>query len=129
MRGKFVVGNWKMNGGLAANAVLLSELAAGWKAEPGRQIAVCAPCRAGSSTPETTRRRIDLRCKRRSPTELRFSSAILRCLMVQTVGRRTFALTAPTLWAAHEWNGQSGESGDFKEGLPLTNSLAPRLEA
>ena len=43
MRGKFVVGNWKMNGGLAANAALLSELAAGWKAEPGREIAVCAP--------------------------------------------------------------------------------------
>jgi triosephosphate isomerase len=43
MRGKFVVGNWKMNGGLAVNAALLSELAAGWKAEPGRQIAVCAP--------------------------------------------------------------------------------------
>ena len=43
MRGKFVVGNWKMNGGLAANAALLSELAAGWKAEPGRQIAVCVP--------------------------------------------------------------------------------------
>ena len=32
MRGKFVVGNWKMNGGLAANAALLAELAAGWKA-------------------------------------------------------------------------------------------------
>ena len=43
MRGKFVVGNWKMNGGLAANAALLSELAAGWKAETGREIAVCAP--------------------------------------------------------------------------------------
>src|SRR5580765_2370209 len=43
MRGKFVVGNWKMNGGLAANAALLSELSAAWKAMPGRQIAVCAP--------------------------------------------------------------------------------------
>jgi triosephosphate isomerase len=43
MRGKFVVGNWKMNGGLAANAALLSELAAAWQAAPGRQIAVCAP--------------------------------------------------------------------------------------
>ena len=43
MRGKLVVGNWKMNGGLAANAALLSELAAGWKATPGRQIAVCVP--------------------------------------------------------------------------------------
>jgi triosephosphate isomerase (TIM) len=43
MRGKLVVGNWKMNGGLAANAALLSELVAGWKSVPGRQIAVCAP--------------------------------------------------------------------------------------
>jgi triosephosphate isomerase len=43
MRGKFVVGNWKMNGGLAANAALLAELAAGWTPEPGRGIAVCAP--------------------------------------------------------------------------------------
>ena len=43
MRGKLVVGNWKMNGGLAANAVLLSALVAGWKPLPGRQIAVCVP--------------------------------------------------------------------------------------
>ncbi len=50
MRGKFVVGNWKMNGGLAANAALLAELAAGWTPEPagrtpesGRRIAVCVP--------------------------------------------------------------------------------------
>ena len=43
MRGKFVVGNWKMNGGLAANKGLLSDLIAGWTATPGRQIAVCAP--------------------------------------------------------------------------------------
>jgi len=43
MRGKLVVGNWKMNGGLAANAALLSELAAGWKPSPGRAIAVCVP--------------------------------------------------------------------------------------
>ena len=43
MRGKFVVGNWKMNGGLAANAALLSELVAGWQITPGREIAVCAP--------------------------------------------------------------------------------------
>jgi triosephosphate isomerase len=43
MRGKLVVGNWKMNGGLVANAALLSELGAGWKPLPGRQIAVCVP--------------------------------------------------------------------------------------
>ena len=43
MRGKFVVGNWKMNGGLAANAALLCELVAGWQITPGREIAVCAP--------------------------------------------------------------------------------------
>ena len=42
MRGKFVVGNWKMNGGLAANAALLAELVAGWQPTPGRQISVCA---------------------------------------------------------------------------------------
>jgi len=43
MRGKLVVGNWKMNGGLAANAALLSELAAGWAPTPERQLAVCVP--------------------------------------------------------------------------------------
>jgi triosephosphate isomerase len=43
MRGKLVVGNWKMNGGLAANAALLRALAAEWRAVPGRQLAVCPP--------------------------------------------------------------------------------------
>ena len=43
MRGKLVVGNWKMNGGLAANAALLSEIATGWKPSPGRDLAVCVP--------------------------------------------------------------------------------------
>lgn len=43
MRGKLVVGNWKMNGGLASNAALLVGLAAGWKARPDRQLAVCVP--------------------------------------------------------------------------------------
>ena len=43
MRSKLVVGNWKMNGGLAANAALLSDLVAGWKPLPGRQVAVCVP--------------------------------------------------------------------------------------
>ena len=42
-QGKLVVGNWKMNGGLAANALLLAELVAGWREEPGRRIAVCVP--------------------------------------------------------------------------------------
>jgi triosephosphate isomerase len=41
MRGKLVVGNWKMNGGLAANAALLSAIAAG--APTGRELAVCVP--------------------------------------------------------------------------------------
>ena len=44
MRAKLVVGNWKMNGGLAANAVLLDALVGGWK--PGgaeRSLAVCVP--------------------------------------------------------------------------------------
>ena len=35
MRGKLIVGNWKMNGGLAANAALLVALLAGWKAAAG----------------------------------------------------------------------------------------------
>jgi triosephosphate isomerase len=43
MRGKLVVGNWKMNGGLAANALLLAELVGQWQAAPGRQLAVCVP--------------------------------------------------------------------------------------
>jgi triosephosphate isomerase len=43
MRGKLVVGNWKMNGGLAANATLLVALLAGWKPRPDRLLAVCAP--------------------------------------------------------------------------------------
>jgi len=43
MRGKLVVGNWKMNGGLSPNAALLAALVAGWRAEPGRAIAVCVP--------------------------------------------------------------------------------------
>ena len=43
MRGTLVVGNWKMNGGLAANAALLSALKAGWQPAAGREIAVCVP--------------------------------------------------------------------------------------
>ena len=43
MRGKLVVGNWKMNGGLAANKTLLAEIKSGWAAQPGRKIAVCVP--------------------------------------------------------------------------------------
>jgi triosephosphate isomerase len=43
MRGRLVVGNWKMNGGLAANASLLGALVAEWKATPDREMAVCVP--------------------------------------------------------------------------------------
>jgi triosephosphate isomerase len=43
MRAKLVVGNWKMNGGLAANAALLGDLVGGWEGAPGRRIAVCVP--------------------------------------------------------------------------------------
>jgi triosephosphate isomerase (TIM) len=43
MRRKLVVGNWKMNGGLAANAVLLGRLAAEWTGAAGRSLAVCVP--------------------------------------------------------------------------------------
>ena len=43
MRRKLVVGNWKMNGGFAANAALLSDLLAEWKTVAGRELAVCVP--------------------------------------------------------------------------------------
>ena len=43
MRGRLVVGNWKMNGGLASNAELLTALAAGWEPTPGRDVVVCVP--------------------------------------------------------------------------------------
>jgi triosephosphate isomerase len=43
MRGKLVVGNWKMNGGLKRNDALLAELRAGWIAPEGRALAVCVP--------------------------------------------------------------------------------------
>jgi triosephosphate isomerase len=43
MRGKLVIGNWKMNGRWAANAALLGALRAGWKAAPARKLAVCVP--------------------------------------------------------------------------------------
>jgi triosephosphate isomerase len=43
MRGRLIVGNWKMNGGLAQNAALMNALAAGWKAAGDRVMAVCVP--------------------------------------------------------------------------------------
>ena len=43
MRATLVVGNWKMNGGLASNAALLSSLSAGWKPRADREMAVCVP--------------------------------------------------------------------------------------
>ncbi|MFO1412620.1 MAG: triose-phosphate isomerase [Burkholderiales bacterium] len=43
MRNKLVIGNWKMNGGLSANAALLVALLAGWKPQANRSIAVCVP--------------------------------------------------------------------------------------
>jgi triosephosphate isomerase len=43
MRGTLVVGNWKMNGGLATNAALLTALKAGWPSAADRQLAVCVP--------------------------------------------------------------------------------------
>ena len=42
MRRTLITGNWKMNGGLASNAALLSAILADL-AEPSCQIAVCAP--------------------------------------------------------------------------------------
>jgi triosephosphate isomerase (TIM) len=43
MPGKLVVGNWKMNGDLRHNDVLLSGLRAGWAAQATQEIAVCVP--------------------------------------------------------------------------------------
>jgi len=43
MRGRLVVGNWKLHGGIAQNAALLSALVAGWKGGAGRDLAVCVP--------------------------------------------------------------------------------------
>jgi len=43
MANKLVVGNWKMNGGLRANAALLEALAADWAPAADRAIAVCVP--------------------------------------------------------------------------------------
>ena len=43
MREKLVVGNWKMNGGLATNAKLLHALAGGWEARAGRALVICVP--------------------------------------------------------------------------------------
>ena len=43
MRQKLVVGNWKMNGSLAANAARLERLASAWQARASRELAVCVP--------------------------------------------------------------------------------------
>jgi triosephosphate isomerase len=43
MRGKLVVGNWKMNGGLRQNDALLARLRAQWTTSVGRNLAVCVP--------------------------------------------------------------------------------------
>jgi len=42
MRRKLIVGNWKMNGGLAANAILLAEIKHA-QTEPSCEMAVCVP--------------------------------------------------------------------------------------
>ena len=43
MRGKLVVGNWKMNGDLRRNDALLADLRARWPVQAMREIAVCVP--------------------------------------------------------------------------------------
>jgi len=43
MRRRLVVGNWKMNGGLAANARLLDHLVSEWQPSDRCAIAVCVP--------------------------------------------------------------------------------------
>lgn len=43
MRNRFVIGNWKLNGGLAANAALLNELKVKLVPASGRYCGVCVP--------------------------------------------------------------------------------------
>jgi triosephosphate isomerase (TIM) len=43
MRGKLVVGNWKMNGSLRQNDSLLADVRAGWAERNNRGIAICVP--------------------------------------------------------------------------------------
>ena len=43
MRNRFVIGNWKLNGGLASNAALLSALKSGVVAKAGKACGVCVP--------------------------------------------------------------------------------------
>jgi triosephosphate isomerase len=43
VRRRLVVGNWKMNGSLAANARLLGRLASEWTGAESRELAVCVP--------------------------------------------------------------------------------------
>ena len=43
MRNRFVIGNWKLNGGLVTNALLLDALRVGVVARVGRSCGVCVP--------------------------------------------------------------------------------------
>ena len=43
MRSQWIIGNWKMNGSLSANAALLNELIAGTQEKGSARMAVCAP--------------------------------------------------------------------------------------
>ena len=43
MRNRFVLGNWKLNGSLAANAALLSQLASSVSAVKNRNCGICVP--------------------------------------------------------------------------------------
>ena len=43
MRDRFVIGNWKLNGGLATNALLLNALKVGVAAKTGGSCGVCVP--------------------------------------------------------------------------------------
>ncbi len=43
MRNRFVIGNWKLNGGLASNAALLEALKVGATAKTGGSCGVCVP--------------------------------------------------------------------------------------
>ncbi len=58
MRRRLVVGNWKMNGSLAANAALLAALAQGWKPVDGRDARVDRIEAVAQAEAEVTMRRL-----------------------------------------------------------------------
>ena len=57
---KLIAGNWKMNGGLAANEALLTALAHGLSVKPACDVAVCVPAPYFAQVQATKADAIDL---------------------------------------------------------------------